>query len=146
MLFNIIGVTLLFMKKYVFVCVHNAGRSQMAAAFARQIGGENVEIVSAGTQPAKQIHSEVVEVMLEKGIDLSGEKPQKISNSLLKGADAIITMGCGASDFCPVFLLKKVVDWHLEDPHGQPIEKVREIRDEIELRVRELLESNGEEN
>ncbi len=127
------------MKKYVFVCVQNAGRSQMAAAFAKQIGGEEVEIISGGTKPAKKVHPEVIEVMLEKGFDLSKVTPQKITNALLKGADAIITMGCSASDFCPVFLLKKVEDWHLDDPHGQPLDKVRAIRDEIERRVRELL-------
>ncbi len=115
----------------------------MAAAFARQIGGEGIEIVSGGTEPAKHVHPEVVEVMREKGIDLSHVRPQKITNALLKGADAIITMGCGASDFCPVFLLKKVVDWHLDDPHGQPLDKVRAIRDEIERRVRALLASAG---
>ena len=111
----------------------------MAAAFARQIGGAEVEAISGGTQPAKKVHPEVVEVMREKGIDLSKAKPQKITNALLKGAEAIITMGCGASDFCPVFLLRKVVEWHLDDPQGQSIEKVRVIRDEIEHRVRELL-------
>jgi arsenate reductase len=127
------------MRKFVFVCVQNAGRSQMAAAFARQIGGTEVEVVSGGTNPAKNVNPDVVKVMQEKGIDLSHVKPQKITNALLKGADAIITMGCSASDFCPVFLLRKVEDWHLEDPHGQPLEKVRLIRDEIERRVRELL-------
>jgi len=126
-------------KKYVFVCVQNAGRSQMAAAFAKQIGGAEVEVVSGGTQPAKKVHPEVVEVMREKGIDLSRVKPQKITNALLKGAEVIITMGCGASDFCPVYLLRTVEDWHLEDPSGQPIEKIRAIRDEIEQRVRDLL-------
>ncbi len=131
------------MKKYVFVCVQNAGRSQMAAAFAKQIGGPNVEVISGGTKPARQVHPEVVEVMREKGIDLSQIKPQKITNALLKGSDAIITMGCGASDFCPVFLLIKVEDWHLDDPHGQPLDKVRAIRDEIERRVRELLTKNA---
>ncbi len=127
------------MRKFVFVCVQNAGRSQMAAAFARQIGGTEVEVVSGGTNPAKNVNPDVVKVMQEKGIDLSHMKPQKITNALLKGADAVITMGCSASDFCPVFLLRKVEDWHLEDPHGQPLEKVRLIRDEIERRVRELL-------
>ena len=126
-------------RKYVFVCVQNAGRSQMAAAFARQIGGPEVEALSAGTKPAKNVHPEVIQVMLEKGIDLSNVKPQKITSAILKGAHAIITMGCGASDFCPVFLLKKVVEWHIEDPHGQPLEKVRSIRDEIERRVQDLL-------
>jgi arsenate reductase len=127
------------MRKFVFVCVQNAGRSQMAAAFTKQIGGAEVEAISGGTQPAKKVHPEVVEVMREKGIDLSRAKPQKITNALLKGAEVIVTMGCGASDFCPVFLLKKVVEWHLDDPYGQPLEKVRLIRDEIERRVRELL-------
>ncbi len=131
------------MKKYVFVCVQNAGRSQMAAAFAKQLGGPEVEVISGGTKPARRVHPEVIKVMREKGIDLSHTKPQKITNTLLKGADAIVTMGCGASDFCPVFLLKKVVDWHLDDPHGQPLDKVRAIRDEIERRVRELLANNA---
>ncbi len=111
----------------------------MAAAFAKEIGGPEVEIISGGTQPAKIINPDVIKVMKEKGIDLTNAKPQKITNSHLKNAEAIITMGCGASEFCPVFLLKKVKDWHLEDPNGQPIEKVRLIRDEIERRVRDLL-------
>ncbi len=132
------------MKKYVFVCVQNAGRSQMAAAFAKQIGGPDVEVISGGTKPARQVHPEVVEVMREKGFDLSHVKPQKITNALLKGAEMIITMGCGASDFCPVFLLKKVVDWHLDDPHGQSLDNVRAIRDEIERRVRDLLTNTAQ--
>jgi len=126
-------------KKFVFVCVQNAGRSQMAAAFARQYGGDEIEVVSAGTKPAKKVHPEVVNVMKEKGIDLVGVKPQLVTNALLKGATVIVTMGCGADDFCPVYLLRTVEDWHLEDPHGQPLDKVREIRDEIERRVQELL-------
>jgi arsenate reductase len=134
------------MKTVVFACVHNAGRSQMAAAWfnhLRQLPTANsqlpmdVHAISAGTSPADRVHPEVVEVMREVGIDLSSAKPQKLTLELAQGADLLVTMGCG--DQCPYVPGLKVEDWPLEDPKGQPIERVREIRDEIQRRVAELL-------
>ena len=128
------------MKRLVFVCVGNAGRSQMAEAFAKHLGQGRIEVFSAGTIPAKEVNLTVVKVMLEKDIDISKNKPKKLTSEMLKGVDAVITMGCSVQDVCPVPLLKNVEDWHLEDPKGKPIEKIREIRDEIERRVVELLD------
>ena len=128
------------MKRILFVCVENAGRSQMAEAFAKTYGKGGIEAVSAGTMPAKEVNSIVVQVMREKGIDLSTNKPKLITNQMVQEADRIIVMGCSAEGFCPAPLLNKVVDWGIEDPKGKPIEKVREIRDEIERRVRLLSE------
>lgn len=128
------------MKRILFVCVENAGRSQMAEAFAKTYGKGGVEAVSAGTMPAKEINPVVVQVMQEKGINLSTNRPKLITNQMVQEADRIIVMGCSAEGFCPAPLLNKVVDWKIEDPKGKPIEKVREIRDEIERRVRLLFE------
>ncbi len=128
------------MRRVLFVCVENAGRSQMAEAFAKIYGNDSVEAVSAGTMPAKEINPVVVQVMQEKGIDLSTNRPKLITNQMVQEADRIIVMGCSAEGFCPAPLLNKVVDWKIEDPKGKPIEKVREIRDEIERRVRLLFE------
>ncbi len=128
------------MRRVLFVCVENAGRSQMAEAFAKIYGNDSVEAVSAGTMPAKEINPVVVQVMQEKGIDLSTNRPKLITNQMVQEADRIIVMGCSAEGFCPAPLLNKVVDWKIEDPKGKPIEKVREIRDEIERRVRLLIE------
>ncbi len=128
------------MRRVLFVCVENAGRSQMAEAFAKTYGKSGVEVVSAGTMPAKEINSVVVQVMQEKGIDLSSNRPKLITSQMAQEADRIIVMGCSAEGFCPAPLLNKVVDWKIEDPKGKPIEKVREIRDEIERRVRLLFE------
>ena len=140
------------MKKVVFACVHNAGRSQMAAAWfnhLRQLQAPNSKLqrstegpevtlaVSAGTEPAERVHPEVVAVMREVGIDLSSAKPQKLTVDLAKDADLLITMGCG--DECPYVPGLRVEDWPLEDPKGKPIERVREIRDEIRSKVEELL-------
>jgi protein-tyrosine-phosphatase len=128
------------MKRILFVCVENSGRSQMAEAFARGYGSGRIEVASAGTMPANEVNPAVVEVMRERGIDLSANKPQLISNQMVQGADMIIVMGCSAEGFCPAPLLNKVIDWGIEDPKGKPIEKVRGIRDEIEKRVRTLLD------
>ena len=128
------------MKKVLFVCVENAGRSQMAEAFARVYGKDKVEAFSAGTMPAKEVNPVVVQAMLEKGIDLSTIKPKMIANQMVQEADMIIVMGCSAEGFCPAPLLNKVVDWGIEDPKGKPIEKVREIRDEIERKVKTLID------
>lgn len=111
----------------------------MAEAFARKYGKDRVEAWSAGTMPADRVNPVVVEAMLEKGVDLSAKKPQLVSRRMVEEADSVIVMGCSAEGFCPAPLLNKVVDWKLEDPKGQPIEKVREIRDEIERKSRNFL-------
>lgn len=123
------------MKTILFACVHNAGRSQMAAAFAAR--DPNVRAVSAGTEPGERVHPEVVEVMREVGIDLSLAQPRKLTSELAQQADLLITMGCG--DKCPYVPGLRVEDWPLEDPKGKPIERVRTIRDEIQRRVEQLL-------
>lgn len=131
------------MKKVVFVCVENAGRSQIAEAFAKKYGKSKVEAFSAGTMPGNEVNPVVVKVMLEKGYDLSNNKPKLLTQEILRNADAIIVMGCSAQGFCPAPLLDKVVDWGIEDPKGKPIEKVREIRDQIERKVKALIEELG---
>jgi arsenate reductase len=128
------------MKKILFVCVENAGRSQMAEAFTKAYGDARIEATSAGTLPAKEVNPAAVQVMREKGIDLSANKPKLITNQMVREADTIIVMGCSAEGFCPAPLLNKVVNWQIEDPKGKPIEKVREIRDEIERKVKTLLD------
>ena len=127
------------MKKVLFVCVENAGRSQMAEAFAKHYGKGKIEVLSAGTMPSKEVNPLVVQVMREKDIDISRNKPKLIDTQMVQEADMVIVMGCDARGFCPAPLLKKVVDWELEDPKGKPIEKIREIRDEIERRVKKLI-------
>ncbi len=121
----------------LFVCVHNAGRSQMAAGFLKHIAGDWVEVLSAGSQPADQVNPMAVMAMAERGVDLSGEQPKLLADSAVREADVVITMGCG--DACPFFPGKRYEDWVLEDPAGQTIEGVRPIRDEIERRVRNLI-------
>jgi protein-tyrosine-phosphatase len=127
------------MKKILFVCVENAGRSQMAEAFAKVYGEGKVEASSAGTVPAEEVNLAVVRVMREKGIDLSANKPKLIANRMVQDADTIVVMGSCAEGFCLAPLLGNVVDWGIEDPKGKSIERVREIRDEIERKVRSLL-------
>lgn len=122
----------------LFLCVHNAGRSQMAAAFARDIGGDRVVIHSAGSAPGETLNPAVVAVMREKGIDISNESPRKLTEEMGLSADVIVTMGCG--DACPVYLGKRYLDWDLTDPAGKAEAEIRLIRDDIELRVRELIE------
>jgi len=122
------------------ICVENAGRSQMAEAFAKEYGRSKVEALSAGTMPSNEINPMVVQVMLEKGFDLSKNKPKSITGQMVQEADMIIVMGCSAQGFCPAPLLNKVIDWGIEDPKNKPIENVREIRDEIERRVRGLVQ------
>jgi protein-tyrosine-phosphatase len=128
------------LKRVLFVCVENAGRSQMAEAFAKVYGDGKAEAASAGTMPAKEVNPTVIQVMKEKGVDLSTMKPKLITNQMVQEADTIIVMGCSAQGFCPAPLLNKVIDWGIEDPKDKPIEKVREIRDEIERRVKKLIE------
>ena len=121
----------------LFVCVHNAGRSQMAAAFLKHHGGERVEVLSAGSAPANTINPSVVEAMLEVGIDISAEVPKVLTNEAVQESDVVITMGCG--DACPFYPGKRYLDWKLDDPAGQGVESVRPIRDEIEQRILNLL-------
>lgn len=121
----------------LFLCVHNAGRSQMAAGFMRDLSHGKVEVFSGGSEPAEMLNPVAVAAMAEKGIDISTEIPQTWADDAIRAADVVVTMGCG--DTCPVFPGKRYVDWELEDPSGEPIETVRPIRDEIEDRVRGLL-------
>ena len=125
-------------KKVIFACVHNAGRSQMAAAFFNAIADPaETHAVSAGTQPGDRVHPEVVRVMAEVGIDLSQARPQRLTVELARDAELLVTMGCGEK--CPYVPGLTVEDWPLPDPKGQPVERVREIRDEIRRRVDRLL-------
>lgn len=122
----------------LFACVHNAGRSQMAAALLNQMAApDQARAISAGTQPAEHVHPVVAEVMREEGIELESSRPQLLTQELAAGADMLITMGCG--DECPVVPGLRRDDWPLPDPKGQPIERVREIREEIRGRVKQLL-------
>lgn len=130
------------MKKVLFVCVENAGRSQIAEAFARKYGADRFIASSAGNKPAEKINPVVVEVMKEKGIDISNNKPKLITFQMANDSDLIVTMGCNDQGICPGPFFKPTIEWKLEDPKGKPIEKVREIRDQIELQVRELIEKN----
>jgi len=127
------------MKRVLFVCVENAGRSQMAEAFANHYGRGKLVASSAGIMLADRVNPLVVEVMKEKGIDISMNKPKLLTMQMAEDADQIITMGCSVEKFCPAPLLKNVIDWELEDPKGKPIEIVRKIRDEIEARVLKLI-------
>jgi arsenate reductase len=127
------------LKKILFVCVENAGRSQMAEGFAKHYGKSKIEAMSAGTMPSNEVNPLVIQAMQEKGIDISKNKPKQITTQMVKDADTIIVMGCSAQGFCPAPLLSKVIDWNIEDPKGKSLEKVREIRDEIEKKVKELL-------
>jgi len=131
------------LKKILFVCVENAGRSQIAEGFAKHYGNSKVEAISAGTMPASEINPLAIQVMQEKGIDISKNKLKPITSQMVQEADTIIVMGCSAQGFCPAPLLGKVTDWNIEDPKGKPLEKVREIRDEIEEKVRKLITEIG---
>jgi protein-tyrosine-phosphatase len=111
----------------------------MAEAFAKYYSEAKIEALSAGTMPSKEVNPLVVEVMREKGIDISNNKPRLVNTQMVQEADVVIVMGCSAQGFCPAPLLKKVEDWELEDPKGKPIEKIREIRDEIEKRIKKLI-------
>lgn len=121
----------------VFLCVHNAGRSQMAAGWMRHLAGDDVDVFSGGSEPATQVNRIAVAAMAEKGIDISGEIPQLWGDEVVRAADVVVTMGCG--DTCPVFPGKRYLDWAVEDPSGRTIEEVRPIRDDLEQRVRELI-------
>lgn len=121
----------------LFVCVRNAGRSQMAAGFLRQLAGERVRVSSAGSMPADRIDPAVVKVMAERGVDLAGGVPVELDRSRAAAADVVVTMGCGGA--CPVFPGQRRLDWELDDPGGKNAAEVRPVRDEIEKRVRGLL-------
>jgi len=121
----------------LFVCVHNAGRSQMAAGFLRGLAGDRVRVLSAGSEPKDQLNPVAVEAMREAGIDIAGNAPTVLTVEAVRESDVVITMGCG--DACPVFPGKRYEDWELDDPAGQPIEVVRGIRDEIRARVDGLI-------
>ncbi len=121
----------------LFVCVHNAGRSQMAAGWLRSLAGDAVEVRSAGSVPGDQVNPAAVEAMAEVGIDISDQRPKVLTTDAVESSDVVITMGCG--DACPVFPGKRYLDWQLEDPAGKGVESVRPIRDEIEGRVRALV-------
>ena len=124
------------MARVLFVCLHNAGRSQMSAALFEQASEGRHEALSAGTTPAERVHPEVVEVMRELGIDLSGCIPQRLTRELAERADLVVTMGCG--DQCPYIPGKRYIDWDLPDPKGRPVEDVRAVRDDIRRQVSEL--------
>lgn len=121
----------------LFVCVHNAGRSQMAAGYVRELGQGRIEVRSAGSEPADQLNPVAVEAMAEEGIDITAATPNILTPEAVKASDVVITMGCG--DACPIFPGKRYEDWQLEDPAGQGIEAVRTIRDDIKARVQQLV-------
>lgn len=122
----------------LFACVHNAGRSQMAAGWARHLGEGRIAVHSGGAQPADRVNDAVVEAMAEVGIDIAGQRPRSWSEEAIRTADVVVTMGCG--DTCPVFPGKRYLDWQLPDPSGLSVEEIRPIRDAIETKVRELLD------
>ncbi|MFF2367152.1 arsenate reductase ArsC [Streptomyces sp. NPDC058122] len=122
----------------LFVCVHNAGRSQMAAAFLTHLAGDRVRVRSAGSAPADTVNPAVVEALAESGIDIAAEVPKVLTAEAVRASDVVITMGCG--DTCPVYPGKRYLDWQLPDPAGRGVEAVRPIRDEIEQRVRALID------
>ena len=126
-----------------FLCVHNAGRSQMAAGWMRHLAGDGVQVLSGGSDPAEVVNPAAVEAMAEVGVDITGRSPQRWDDETLRSADVVITMGCG--DECPVLPGTRYLDWDLEDPAGKGVEEVRPVRDEIERRVRGLMEELGVE-
>ena len=122
----------------LFVCVHNAGRSQMAAGYLQHLAGDRIEVLSAGSQPADQVNPAAVQAMAEVGIDIAAEQPKLLTDSAVQTADVVITMGCG--DECPFYPGKRYEDWVLDDPAGQGVDAVRPIRDEIRKRVEALVD------
>ncbi len=122
----------------LFLCTHNAGRSQMAAGWLRELAGDGVDVYSAGSNPGDAVNPAAVQAMAEVDIDIAGYQPQKWTDDMVRTADVVITMGCG--DTCPFYPGKQYLDWELDDPHGQGVDAVRPIRDEIEQRIRGLLE------
>ena len=124
------------MSRVLFVCLHNAGRSQMSRALFERVANDAHEARSAGTTPGERVHPEVVEAMRELGVDVAGEVPKRLTDELARWADVVVTMGCG--DECPYIPGKRYIDWDLPDPKGRPLEEVRAIRDDIAKRVAEL--------
>ena len=129
------------MSRVLFVCLHNAGRSQMSQAFFERAAGDRHEARSAGTTPAERVHPEVVDAMRELGIDLEGRVPRRLERADAEWADVVVTMGCG--DACPYIPGRRYVDWDLSDPTGRPLDEVRSIRDEIRRRVDDLVRGLG---
>jgi protein-tyrosine-phosphatase len=125
----------------VFLCVHNAGRSQMAAGWMQHLAGDAVEVLSGGSDPASEVNPAAVAAMAEVGIDISSELPKRWTDEIVRAADVIVTMGCG--DACPVFPGTRYLDWEVDDPAGLPVERVRPIRDDIGDRVRDLVAELG---
>jgi arsenate reductase len=121
----------------LFVCVHNAGRSQMAAGYLQHLAGDRVRVFSAGSEPADRVNAVAVEAMAEEGIDIATAVPAVLDTDTVRESDVVITMGCG--DACPVFPGKRYEDWELDDPAGQPIDRVRPVRDAIRVRVEQLI-------
>ena len=140
------------MKKVIFVCVHNSGRSQMAEAFAKRLGAGRIVVESAGTEPAATLNPQAVQAMEEIGYDMSGHYPKVVTLEMVDSSDKVITMGCGVNlddidhggAVCPAVFVESE-DWGLEDPRGQPLEKVREIRDQIRQKVERLVQELGDE-
>ena len=126
-------------KTILFVCIENAGRSQMAEGFFKKYVPNGFKTLSAGTKPVYQLNPIVVEAMKEVGIDISKQKSKELTDEMIRDSENVVNMGCMEKNFCPTMWLPKVIEWGLEDPKGQSIEKVREIRDEIEQRVKELV-------
>lgn len=123
----------------LFVCVHNAGRSQMAAGYLQALAGDRIQVLSAGSQPADQVNPVAVAAMAEDGIDIASEQPKVLTSGAVQDSDVVITMGCG--DECPYFPGKRYEDWVLDDPAGQDIDAVRPIRDDIKRRIHDLIDS-----
>jgi protein-tyrosine-phosphatase len=126
-------------KTILFVCVENAGRSQIAEGFFKKYAPKGFKVQSAGTKPVSRINPIVVEAMREVGIDISKQKSKEITEEMMRNSDPIVNMGCMDKSFCPTLFLPKVIEWNLSDPKGKPIKEIREIRDEIEKRVKELV-------
>ena len=128
-------------KSILFVCVENAGRSQMAEGFFNKYAPKGYEAISAGTKPISQINPIAVEVMREADIDISNQKSKELTEDMIRNSSNIVNMGCMEKESCPTLFLQNLLDWNIEDPKGKPIEKVRQIRDEIDQRVKELVAS-----
>ena len=128
----------------LFVCVHNAGRSQMAAGYMQALAGDRVDVLSAGSEPKDQINPIAIQAMAEEGIDIAGNQPKVLTTEAVRDSDVVITMGCG--DACPIYPSKTYRDWHLTDPAGLPLEKVRLIRDDVRKLVESLLAELGIES
>ena len=129
------------MSKILFVCVENAGRSQMAEGFFRKLGPSNFEVMSAGTKPASEINPTAVQVMKEVDIDISQNRSKTVTSEMISESDTVINMGCMDKESCPALFVEDIDDWNIEDPKGKSIEHVRKIRDGIEARVLELVDS-----